>query len=463
METIRMQESIRKPKLPISIAIILYLTFFFYLAFPKAGIKVAEIPITVGDLLFLLLIFFCLTRFNYWLETFNKFRTVIMLLMISSGYALLKLGYSYWHYNLFKAGVFVPIIIYPTIFLILLVLYSQYDIAWKKLLIIPVVAFVILSVYALLQLFLGVETVMVPGLSYNWTDAQNPHILATKYNYYGHFTKIFATYQNGNLFGVNLLLIFPLVFELVYGKSKKFGYIALALFITVAFLTASRAVWAGIVFYVLIRFFLLKKSWGKITVMFPLFLSSSLLLFVEPMRYRANMFLGKDKIPQLIKLPTVEKIIEQAGGGGKAWEQANSYIKPQIENYSERKEPLYKLWDATFGSLNWKAVFFGPHGILLKGTYGITGEMTYAAIFAYLGLIGLVLWSLPILYSLYNFFLGRDDLIMRGILLGLVTYFFVATVEGAYWFSPTAFNIWLIIGIGWTRWHHLQTNECNLV
>lgn len=462
METIaKLQKPATKPVLPVPIAVVLYLTVFFYLTFPKAGIKIEGIPLSIGDLLFSLLILFCLTRVRYWMKTFYKFKTIIILLMISSSYILLKLGYVYWNSGLYKVDVIVPLLIYPIIFLVLLLLNDIYEFPWKRLLFIPVIAFILLSFYALMQVCFGVETVMVPGLTYNWTDAHTPHILTTKNNYYGTYTKIFSTYQNGNLFGVNLLLIFPLVFELVYRKSRATSYLTLTLFIIVALLTASRAVWAGVVVYVLVRFFLLNRSWGRLSIMFPLSLISLSMLFIEPLRFRANMFLGKDRIPQLIHLQKVETTVRRAGGGGKKWARETADMPPQIEDLSGREGRVLKLWNATFGSLNWEAILLGPYGILPRGSFGITGEMVYAAIFTYFGLIGLILWLLPFLFSITSFFYQRNDYIIRGIVLGLITYFVVATVEGAFWLCPTAFNLWLILGIGWLKWHHLQNQGTN--
>lgn len=447
-----------KPKMPVYIAAALLLTVFFYLTFPKAGIKVHGIPVTVHDVLFLFLLLFCLTRIAYWRMTFNQNKTVILLMIISAVYISLKLGYSFWHSGLLNVGVMVPLLIYPAIFLLLLLFDQLYEMPWDTILFIPIAAFLIISVYALMQFFLGVENVMVPGLTYNWTDAQDLRVLFTKNNFYGPYTKIFSTYQNGNIFGVNLLMIFPLVFEILYDRRKSLGYLAMTIFIIVALLTASRAVWAGVLCYVLIRFFLFKQGWKKISVILPLFFISSLLLLIEPLRYRVNMFLGKNTIPKVIEIPGMDNLVERAGGADRTWVRLNANKPPQIENLSGREDQLYQLWNATFGTLNWKAIFFGAYGILPKKSYGITGEMVYAAIFGYLGLIGLILWSLPILYSLYNFFRLRDDLIIRGVLLGLVCYFIVAIAEGAYWLSPTVFNLWLIIGIGWIRVNYLNNN-----
>ena len=445
-----------KSKMPLYIAAILYFIIFFYLTFPKAGIKIEGIPIALHDILFLFLILFSLTRMADWSATFLQNKRVIILMMIFAIYASLKLGYSFWHAGLLDVGIIIPLLVYPVIFLLLLLFDQVYEMPWDTLLLIPIAAFFILCVYALMQFFMGIENVMVPGLTYNWTDAQDPNILSTKHNIYGPYTKIFSTYQNGNIFGVNLLLIFPLVFELLYERRKSLGYLAMVVFITVAFLTASRAVWAGVFLYVLIRFFLFKQGWKRVLVILPLLFMSSLLLFIEPLRYRANMFLGKDTIPKIIEVPGMDSISEQAGGTDQTWARLHTDEPPQIENLSGRLDNLYRLWDATFGTLNWGAIFFGAYGILPKRSYGIPFEIIYAAIFGYFGLIGLVLWSLPILFSLYNFFKLRDDLVIRGVLLGLICYFIAAMAEGAYWLTPTVFNLWLIIGIGWLRFNYLN-------
>lgn len=442
-----------RPKMPVYIAVILFTTLFFYLAFPKAGLKIHEIPVGLHDVFYLFLLLFSLTRIKYWGRVFKGNKTMSILMLVFAFYALLKFGYVYMHRGFLDIDAIVPLLVYPLILWILLLLDEIYELPWKVLLFIPLAAFTVVAVYAVLQFFLGIENIMIPGLTYNWTEAQDPRSFLIKNNYYGQYTKIFSTYQNGNVFGVNLVLFFPLVFELLYDRSKPKGYLAMAVFITIALLTASRAVWVGVVFYIFLRFIIFKIGWKKVTAVFPLTYAASLLLIVDSLRYRANMFLGRGTIPRIINIPGGERVYRRAGGD-REWSAQEWQLEPQIENLSNRKESLLKLWEGTFGSLNWEAILFGAYGLISRRRFAIPGEMLYPAIFAFLGLIGLILWFLPILFSLYNFIQRRGDKVIRGVLLGLMTYLLVAAAEGAYWLPPTAFNLWVIIGIGWLRLNH---------
>ena len=188
---------------------------------------------------------------------------------------------------------------------------------------------------------------------------------------------------------------------------------------------------------------------------YPVSLISALLLFIEPLRFRANMFLGKSKIPQLIDLPKIREIFIRAGEGTNLPPDTH-YAEHQAENLSGRKGGLISLWENTIGSLNWQTTFFGPYGVIPRESYETAGEILYVFIFTHFGLIGLVLWSLPFLLSLHIFFYKRHDYIMRGVLLGLAAYFLTAVFEGAYWLPPTAFNLWFIVAVGWVRTTHLQ-------
>ena len=288
--------------MPVWVIAVLFVTIFLYLTFPKSGIKIQGIPIAAQDILFFILILFSLIKVTYWSQVWNRNKTITALIIIFAVYVAVKVGYSYWHSNLLDIEIIVVWLVYPLIFWLLLCLDQIYELPWKGLLLIPVAAFIIVSVYALLQLVLGIENVMIPGLTYNWTDAQDPTIFFVKNNYYGSYTKIFSTYQNGNIFGVNLLLLFPLVFELLYDRKKYWGYLGLVLFIIVALLTASRAVWIGVLCYILLRFLFFPTGRRRIMVLLPISLMSSLILFTDFLRYRANMFLGKGVLPKIFEI-----------------------------------------------------------------------------------------------------------------------------------------------------------------
>jgi hypothetical protein len=46
---------------------------------------------------------------------------------------------------------------------------------------------------------------------------------------------------------------------------------------------------------------------------------------------------------------------------------------------------------------------------------------------------------------------ARSDPLVKAVLISLICYLVAALAEGAFWYPPTAFNLWMLIGIGWLR------------
>ena len=111
-------------------------------------------------------------------------------------------------------------------------------------------------------------------------------------------TKIMSTYQNGNLFGIGLLLIYPLVYS-YYNKRKnrKMCNLSLVLFIVCIFLTLSRACWLGYALSIFIEIFLKSektiKSILKKFSMIRLFAGVMVLIF-NYVPQIANRFFNTD-------------------------------------------------------------------------------------------------------------------------------------------------------------------------
>ena len=144
---------------------LLLMTIFFNIWFPKAGIKVAGIPLTVGNV-FLAITFICWS-YKKIVEghvTVHKIGYSIMILMVFSLVKYVVIGDI-----LSNIGYVIPLVIYPLIFFIA---YDLIDNKQKEQRIINVICFgfFFISIYALLQYILGIEKVCIPGITVNLSD-----------------------------------------------------------------------------------------------------------------------------------------------------------------------------------------------------------------------------------------------------------------------------------------------------
>jgi hypothetical protein len=147
-------------------------------------------------------------------------------------------------------------------------------------------SFFLLSVYGLVQKIFGDYNTLIPGITYNYSDAVNLNRSSLEFwgksNYVFplHYLKLSSTYQNGNLFGVNYIMISWFAFYFLRGGKgvfmKGLYYSSILLYITICFLTASETVYMGL-FVSLILFFILTiidinksgspKKWLKIAAL----------------------------------------------------------------------------------------------------------------------------------------------------------------------------------------------------
>ena len=111
---------------------------------------------------------------------------------------------------------------------------------------------------------------------------------------------------------------------------------------------------------------------------------------------------------------------------------------------SGRTEGLTTVLQTVWSSNSILALFIGPQGIVKYS--GLAYEMLPLALFAQVGIIGMVL--------LYGFFIkiyfsfNKKDYIQKAIQLSLIIWLIIGCIECGYWLPPTALNIFLITGLG---------------
>ena len=323
-------------------------------------------------------------------------------------------------------GYVIPLVIYPLIFFIA---YDLIDNKQKEQRIINVICFgfFFISIYALLQYIFGIEKVCIPGITVNLSDYikyGSKWYLQKNNNNAGVGTKIISTFQNGNLYGVNTLLIFPIAYQFFKEKNKNsIMYISLILFVICVFLSLSRACWVGIILFMLFGIFLenektQKSFYRKIVMIFLCFM-----LVIFSFKYFPTI---------ATRLSSMDKsdIISMSG--------RTEGLQDVVKNFNEYKYAF--IW------------LIGSKGFIER--VGLAYEMTPLAMLVQIGLIGLLLFY-GILYNVWKS-MNKKMWLQNAIKLSIFIWVVVGCIEGAFWLPPTALNIFLLLAIGLANQKYIE-------
>lgn len=393
---------------------LLLATIFFNIWFPKAGIKLSGIPLTIGNIFFaILLIFWLYKKIKNGFLVAHKIELFILSLMFFSLLKYIVIG-DY----LSNIGYIIPLIVYPIIFFIV---YDLVDSRQKERKIIKVLigGFFFICLYALVQYILGIEKVCIPGLTVNLSDYMqygSKWYLQKNNNNTGIGTKMISTYQNGNLFGVNTLLIYPIIYSYFKKNNKiKLMYMSLILFVICVFLSLSRACWLGIVLFMLFGIFFEKdKTKKNIERKITLVCVCCILIIISFKCFPtiATRFSSMDK----------SDIISMSG--------RTEGLQTVIKNFMDYKYVF--IW------------LIGSAGFIDK--VGLAYEMTPLAILVQIGLIGVVIFYV-ILYKIWKV-MENNIFLQKGVKLSIFIWVLVGCIEGAFWLPPTALNLFFILALG---------------
>lgn len=393
---------------------LLLFTIFLNIWIPKSGVKIKNIPLTIGNVAYLILCLFFILSFIYSNRVYKDKIQIFIIIFISIFMIrfMLALTNLYIKFNDIIQYL-IPLCIFPFIYIIIYNCIKDEE-QLNKVLNILTLGFIFICVYGLIQSIFGIDKVTIPGITVNYSDyKESPLWYLQKNNGQGDSSKLISTYQNGNVFGVNLLLIFPIVFENAKEKTK---FILLILFLMVGLLTLSRSVWLAMGIYLLLRFVFNNDTKIK-SVIFRFIIILTLMIGIP---YAFN------NSPQL-----------QARVG--------QTTEDNVSTLSGRTPDAVNLFDSASNDI--VSILIGPYGLIQFNGGGY--EMTYVAIYMLSGLLGLLLFSMFIAISLYKLKKHIEtNPVAKGCYYGMITYFFVAFVEGAFWLPPTALNLFTVFAIG---------------
>lgn len=270
-------------------------------------------------------------------------------------------------------------------------------------------AFWIIVVYSFLQKVFGDYALVVPGLTANYQDATTPNFLSEKNNMIWGigYLKATSTYQNGNLYGVNLLLIGFLYISSLRRQFKSFAIALVAMGLS-CILTASASVYLGFAAGAL-HLALSYKGGARAAILLVI---ATALVGVPLV---AVMLSGDSIIFSILQERILNRDLTQ--GGGRVVKVVG-YLDALIE------DPLVLFT----GMLFYPRVFSEIY------------EITYLSALQMFGLF--VSMSFGLFVAIKSFMLRKTVYFTP-----IVAYLVAAVSDGASWLPPTMTNFFLVLGI----------------
>ena len=347
---------------------------------PKGGFKLAGVPITWGYLylgfLFLLSLLIILDKKKF-LVSSNHFLSYLATLpfVLYFSINLFFRGYDGTLGNLIAFYVSFGFI--PLCFLLLSPFIKKINRPYLDTLISKAVFWV--SFYGILLFLFKQLTGHYIEIPYITVNSGDLGTLEDKYNMRGSLYKLISTYNNGNIFGVCMLLLFPIFHKQNQSKIK------LAIVVLALLLTLSRTVWLGLLFYFILiyrdRIYKLIKIYALLGIIFLFFATLLMDRF-----FQYHSFSG---------------FVLDSNLGGRI---------NQIRQFTGLS-------------------FFGSQ------TFDFIEEIVYLSIFKQLEIVGLLLFCISFFAPIYLALTTKGN--NHTYLLGSITYLFVCFSDGCMLYIPT--------------------------
>lgn len=403
---------------PDSYKLAVFFLTVFIIYFPKGGVKFGTIPVTWGYLAVFIVAMLTLPRFlsNIRNISFSSVRWVtIFSLLPFQGLIVL----SFWLNGVenigFGISLLVSIIFFPFVFIILFSKYmDEMDCEFLFLMVKQGVIFI--AVFGIFLFFYKIYTgsfLEIPFFTVNYDDLGG---LEEKNIDRGGVFKLISTYNNGNIYGVCVLMLLPLYEFLEHSKFK-------AIIVKVSLiLTLSRTVWLGLIIYELMKIiFISNKSLKKRLLFIPRFLNKmsfrrsdlyaiifsvlGIFLFVIAIFY-VTIFIGRN---------------------------------------------LSFLFDKNLGGRVDQLMPIDKITLFPDKKFSQVAEIVYVSILDSFGFVGLLAFLLamftPVIYGIMRHVPYGGSLYKKSILCGLIIYLILACSDGAFLYIPVLAIYWFMLSL----------------
>jgi hypothetical protein len=408
-----------------------YLSFFISITIPKSGKTVANIPITIANLLILFTL-------GWWLMTslfsqktiFHVLSSKPIILFMVYGVVAFLIGFINHNPRKYIVLDFVAFIGFiPVYFLVCHVIRTQEQlkrIVWA----IGLSSFLVCS-YGLLQTKLGFERIAMPGITEQYGKITYQGV--GRWNVIeGGAIKVYSTFQNGNIFGNHLATFIPFLGGILIGlSSSKKKMLFLGIFLLscyVLILTYSRGALFGTISGIMVLAVISKKiRLRAIVVVFLIF--SVFFVFLQKSADRPE--LARYDFSRMTSNP------EQFSAG-------------RIERAKQVLGGFYNLpFPAQLFGIGFGGVLISPLGWRFEYV-----DNLYLTLLFKMGIVGLMM-LIGMLTSLFLSLLklrsSTPDLYFRGLINGGIAGLGASLIHNLadtlWFFPPLSANFWFLAGI----------------
>lgn len=369
----------------------------FLVVFPKGGIRVAGVPLTWGYLglfpLFLSFVALILMR-----RRMRVLRTRLMVLgamvpfQLVSWYGLMAYGFS----DAGFAVAFVTVVFFLPVCMVLAlgIHLDRIDLEHLfRLLRGGILAVAVYGIFLFVYKIVTGEFVEIPFLTINGADAGT---LGLRHNDRGGIFKLTSTYNNGNLYGVAMLVLLPLYLWLERRPVRRW-VVQLSVF-----LSLSRTVWVGLLIQVVLdRLFVRRPSMRTL-----LMLAVSLGVVALGVMVALQVLLGRD---------------------------------------------LAFLFDRTLNGRDHQWQTLEATTFFPSSQFFTIYEITYLSILTTFGVAGLVTFVAGMAAPLVLYVLGavphRETAYKRALAASLFTYLVVSVLDGGMLNIPILAFYWFVVSL----------------
>jgi hypothetical protein len=408
-----------------------YCSFFLSITIPKSGRTIAGVPVTIANLCILLTLVWWLVSLLFSPKSLSKIPVLkpIFLFII---YGMIAGLIGLLLQNLRRSVVldFVAFIGFiPLYFLVCHVARTEKEI--QKMVWVVVVSICLVCLYGVLQTRLGFERMAIPGITEQYGKVMYQGV--GRWNIIeGGATKVYSTFQNGNIFGNHLATFVPFIGGVLIGlpRSKK-RMIGIGIFLLscyVLILTYSRGALVGTAS----GFFVLAVLFKKIRL-------RAIVVLLLVVTICAVFFYQYADRPELVRYDIRRIVTEPDRFSAGRFERANQVLLG-FYNF-----PLSeKLFGAGFG------------GVLISplGWYFSYADNLYLTLLFKMGIVGIILLGVMLIQlflSLLRLRARVQNVYWQGLINGGIAGLFASLVHNLadtlWFFPPLSANFWFLAGI----------------
>lgn len=382
----------------------LVLIIMFLIVFPKGGFKVSDIPITWGYLLIFFSVPFAIfnligkNRLLYFESVRRKSLLWCMPFILYSFFILLFSNYGSLGY-LFSF--ILSLLVMPIVMLLIfngIIDHQNFRIFFNKYFLLGIRIVSVFGMFLFIQRIFTGKMLEIPYLTVNIDDFG---LIEEKHNLRGELMKFTSTYNNGNIFGICMLIFMPLYLQIENKKIFK------VLFLIALIFTLSRTVWLGMVLYLVLfisRNLKTLRGWSILIV--------SILCIV-------------------LLTPVILNLMGQ---------------------------DISFLFDKDLGGRSQQLNVFNDLTLFGNGTFGGIAEIVYVSILQQFGLVGLFFFLIYMLNPVFLYLININKYDKADTAFwGLIIYPFICFSDGAILLIPTAAFFWFL-----ASYSLRPTNKINL-